>query len=77
MFLVRKNKVLAVICLFALIIQTFTVTTFASSESNDDEFLSESPFVPVYLSGSYGEFLQNNARTLDDIEGQILSLIHI
>lgn len=65
-----RKKVIAVICLMIVIFQVFSATTFAAEEI-DGELTIDTPFVPVYLEGSYGEFLQNNARTLDDIDGVI------
>ena len=66
----RKTKALAVALVAILLVQVFAVLICAASY--DDEFLSESPFVPTYIAGSYGEFLQNHARTLDDIAGKIV-----
>lgn len=64
----RKVKVMAVVFLFAFVLQLGTV---ASGAAESDGASAQTPFVPVYLSGSYGEFLQDNARTLDDIDGEV------
>lgn len=64
-----KKRALAVVCLLALMFQTVSFVSYAAEDDqNNDELALETPFVPTYKSGSYGEFLQNNARTLDDVE---------
>lgn len=64
-----KRRAVVVVCLLAMMVQLFGFVSYAATGSqNSDELTLETPFVPVYQSGTYGEFLQNNSRTLDDIE---------
>ncbi len=58
-FAVRKSKVIAVILVAVMAVQTFAVTSFAKTLTELD---SSVPFVAVYKAGSYGEYLQNYAR---------------
>ena len=46
-----RKKVIAGICLLAVLLQIFAATTFAAEEI-DGELKLETPFVPVYLEGS-------------------------
>lgn len=55
----RKNKVIAVILIAVMAVQTFALTSFAKSLTELD---SNIPFVAVFKAGSYGEYLQTYAR---------------
>lgn len=63
-----KKRAVTVVCLLAILVQMFAFVSYADNSQNTDELTLETPFVPVYKAGTYGEFLQNNSRTLDDIE---------
>ena len=43
----------------------------SSSSGKTEEIDIDTPFVPVYSAGSYGEFLQLQSRTLDDVDHTI------
>lgn len=55
----RKSKVIVAVLLAAMVIQSFALPVFAKSLTELDLSV---PFVAVYKSGSYGEYLQRYAR---------------
>lgn len=63
---VRKSRILAVLLTILLCAQLCAACS--SSNKDSDEINIETPFVPVYSAGSYGEFLQLQSRTLDDVD---------
>ena len=58
---IRKLKSLAIILAVVMTVQIFPVMSFASSGVVEESGVSV--FVPVYKSGSYGEYLQNYMKT--------------
>ena len=55
----RKNRVIATILFVVMAVQAFAVTSVAKSLTELD---SSVPFVAIFKSGSYGEYLQTYAR---------------
>ncbi len=57
----RKNKVLTVVCILIAMLQLTTVITFANSSGNESS-ASDVPFIPTYVDGTFGAFLEDYAR---------------
>lgn len=69
--LVRKFKVVTAIVIIALIVQLTAVIAFAARGSSESS-ASDVPFIPTYTEGSYGEFLQINAReSIPDVKVEL------
>ena len=58
---IRKLKALAVFIAAVMAVQILPVISFARSDVVEETGVSV--FVPVYKSGSYGEYLQNYMKT--------------
>lgn len=57
---IRKTRAVAAVIFAALMIQLLPVASLAAASISDDT--TSSVFVPIYIEGSYGEYLQNYAR---------------